>query len=146
MSDESGNSEEPKIVVDEGWKAQVEKEKQELEADNSPVLNDETATEQSIPPASFQVLMSTLATQAMAGLGFFPDPGTGKPSVNRPLAKHFIDMIGMLEEKTKGNLTPDEAEQTKETLHQLRMIFVSSKDAPATVDDEPEKPPIIELP
>ena len=79
-----------------------------------------------MPPASFGMLVTSLATQAMAALGFFPDPSTGETMLNRPIAKHFIDTLSVLDEKTKGNLTDQESEILSQALHQLRMVFVNS--------------------
>ncbi|QDT08961.1 DUF1844 domain-containing protein [Planctomycetes bacterium K23_9] len=82
---------------------------------------------QSPPPASLEVLLSMLFTQAMACLGQMPNPATGKPEINKPFAKHYIDTIEMLGEKTKGNTTEDETKMLGEALHALRMAFVSVK-------------------
>ena len=79
------------------------------------------------PPASFEVLISMLFTQAMATLGQMPNPATGKPEVNKPFAKHYIDTLEMLGEKTKGNLNEDESKMLSEALHALRMAYVSVK-------------------
>ena len=116
------NNEDPKIIVDDDWKAQVEREKEQLAAadSESPKASDE------MPPASFEMLVTSLATQAMAALGFFPDPSTGETMLNRPIAKHFIDTLSVLDEKTKGNLTDQESEILSQALHQLRMVFVNS--------------------
>jgi len=119
-------SEEPKIIVDEDWKSQVEKEKEELRKQESdaPAPGADEAMHQ-IPEASFQVLLATLATQAMAMLGLLPNmSGSGNTEVNLPMARHLIDMISVLEDKTKGNLTDEEAVSLDENLHQLRMAFV----------------------
>ena len=62
-------------------------------------------------------------------MGLVPDPVSGKPNVNRNLAKHFVDTLGILEEKTRGNLTDDEAALLTETLHQLRMAYVAVPDS-----------------
>jgi hypothetical protein len=142
---ESGSSDEPRIIVDEDWKSQVEREKEELkrEAEQATSQGEEQVP---LPPANFVVLLSTLATQAMAGLGLLPNPMTGKPEVNRPIAKHFIDLVAMLEEKTKGNLTDEEASQVQETLHQLRMAFVATKQEQADTESSEPKKPTIELP
>ncbi len=94
-----------------------------------------------LPPANFMVLLSTLATQAMASLGFIPDPSTGKPNVNRPMAKHFIDMLAMLQEKTKGNLDEEETNHLRDALHQLRMTYVSSENIDMNAPPEPEEKP-----
>ena len=96
---------------------------------------------QQLPPANFMVLLSTLATQAMASLGFIPDPSTGKPNVNRPMAKHFIDMLAMLQEKTKGNLDEEETNHLRDALHQLRMTYVSSENIDMNAPPEPEEKP-----
>ena len=131
----------PKIIIDDDWKSQVQQEKEQL---REKVESSSRASEQpQIPPASFQMLVTTLSTQSMAAIGFLPDPVTGKAEKNLPMAKHFIDTLGVLEEKTKGNLLPDEASLLTETLHQLRMAFIAvSKETP---EKEPTKPSI-ELP
>ena len=140
------NSEEPKIIVDEDWKSQVEKEKEQLrqaEADKPPEPNSD------IPEASFQVLMATLGTQAMAMMGLLPNPDGSKPETHLGMARHLVDMMGVLEEKTKGNLTEEEAAALKENLHQLRMAYVAvSQQASVPAPNEPEATPksSIELP
>ena len=141
MSEETGSGEKPKIIVDDDWKSQVEKEKEELKD-----TAEGEAEEHALPPASFMVLMSTLATQAMAAMGLIPDPMTGQPTVNLPMAKHFIDLLGMLQDKTKGNLTEEEANHLRDGLHQLRMIFVSSEQASTGTEDETAPKSSIELP
>ena len=144
------SEDEPKIIVDDDWKSQVEREKEQLAKEEAEKAAQPDAPEGShpLPPASFPILVSTLSTQALATLGYIPDPATGEASVNRGMAKHFIDTLGVLEEKTKGNLTPDEESLLTETLHQLRMAFVDSKNRQAGSEgpDQPEKPSSIELP
>lgn len=154
MTDKN-QTEEPKIIVDEDWKSQVEREKEELKnQDTASTPEEEAAADDfesmELPPASLQILLSTLATQAMGSLGLLPDPASGKPNVNRKLAKHFIDTMAMLEEKTKGNLTDEEATQLRDSLHQLRMIYLSTPNTPTAGSDKPSatepKKPTIELP
>ena len=79
------------------------------------------------PPASFEVLISMMFTQAMSMLGHMPDPNTGETNVNKPYAKHSIDTLEMLGEKTKGNLTEDETQMLSEAMHALRMAYVGAK-------------------
>ena len=157
MTEENQNrSDDPRIIVDEDWKSQVEREKEELRRQQATQTDGGTASPAdkksapSMPPASFSFLLSTLATQAMVGLGILPDPDSGKPVINRPLAKHMIDTLGMLAAKTKGNLTAEETEQLDGALHQLRMIYVSSgkdSESPDTnPESQPSKPSTIELP
>src|SRR5256714_6014383 len=70
------------------------------------------------------------AQNAALFLGQIPNPQTGKGEVNLELAKMFIDQLGMIQEKTRGNLTTEEAAVLKNTLANLQMAFVEvSKDA-----------------
>lgn len=78
-----------------------------------------------VPPASFTTLLTMLASQAMVALGQFPDPVQQKAVVRPRMARHFIDMIAALEEKTKGNLDAEEADALESILHQLRMTCVA---------------------
>ncbi|MFK7736033.1 MAG: DUF1844 domain-containing protein [Pirellulaceae bacterium] len=135
MSDEN---EEPKLIIDEDYKVQVEREKAELRAKQeaeaaagaSELKSDEETSSEAQPdvpppPASLTFLVTSLATQAMAAMGQIPGED-GKPlPVNLDYAKHFIDLIGVLEEKTSGNLEDDESKFLQETLHQMRMMFVA---------------------
>lgn len=84
-------------------------------------------TSQQIPPASFTVLIQTLATQASVALGVIADPRTNKPEVNLDMAKHFIDTLALLEGKTKGNLTSDESSLLAAATSQLQMAYVALK-------------------
>ena len=61
-----------------------------------------------MPPASLEMLVTTLVTEAMISLGQIPHPHTGEVMFQPQQAKYLIDMIDMLREKTKGNVTPDE--------------------------------------
>lgn len=139
--------EEPKIIVDDDWKSQVEQEKEQLknEATQTPPPADDDMS-QEMPPASFPMLVSTLATQAMASMGMIPDPHTGQPSVHKPMAKHFIDTLGMLQEKTTGNLAEEEATMIRDALHQLRMAYMAVPETPPAAPEPEEKKSSIELP
>jgi len=77
-----------------------------------------------LPPADFSTLVSMLSSQAMVMLGVLPNPATGKPEAQLEFARQFIDLLSILEEKTKGNLESEEELALKNTLHQLRMIFL----------------------
>ena len=78
-----------------------------------------------LPPATLSFLISTLATQAMVSLGVVENPLTGKTESQPDQARHFIDTLAMLEEKTVGNRTPEESELLRSCLHQLRMAAVT---------------------
>lgn len=81
-------------------------------------------------PASFLSLIMSLASNAAASLGMMPHPVTGETGVDLTTAKHWIDVLGMLEQKTRGNLGSQEAQVLESLLADLRMQYVSFADAP----------------
>ena len=96
---------------------------------------DETATEEAefdeagIPdaedPASFINFAMSIASNAASSLGLMEHPVTRKREVDLELGKHWIDVLGMLQRKTQGNLTPQEAQIVEAWLADLRMQYVS---------------------
>ena len=81
-------------------------------------------------PASFLSLIMSLASNAAASLGMMPHPVTGETGVDLKTAKHWIDVLGMLEQKTHGNLDGQEAQVVESLLADLRMQYVSFTSAP----------------
>jgi hypothetical protein len=76
-------------------------------------------------PASFVNFLSTLATNAAASLGAVPHPATGKRSLDLETGKYWLDVLGMIREKTKGNLHPQESRLLDGLLADLRMQYVT---------------------
>lgn len=76
-------------------------------------------------PASFVNFLSTLATNAAAALGAVPHPATGKRSLDLDSGKYWLDVLGMMREKTKGNLHPQEGRLLDGLLADLRMQYVT---------------------
>ncbi len=76
-----------------------------------------------IPPARFDILVQLLSSQAILALGLIPDP-QGNTEVRLPLARHFIDLLAVLETKTKSNLTGHESQMLERSLHELRVLFL----------------------
>ncbi|CAN5771017.1 hypothetical protein BH11PLA1_BH11PLA1_04550 [soil metagenome] len=113
------------ISVDADWKNQAAAERDRLAAQESKKpAGKGAAGQQELPPADFQTLLSTLVSQTLLYMGAFPDPQTGKAVVSLEYAKFHIDLIGVLEEKTKNNLTPQEAEDVGQVLNELRLRYV----------------------
>ena len=83
--------------------------------------------DEKLPPPSFSLLVASLGSQAMIALGQVPNPLDGKTEVRLDLAKHAIEMLAILEQKTKGNLDADETKMLDSVLHQLRMAFLAAK-------------------
>ena len=112
-------------------------EKTAEDFETAPVAAEETETapqmedfdeDEDIPgaqdPASFINFLSTLATNAAAALGAMPHPVTGQRSLDLDSGKYWLDVLGMLREKTKGNLHPQEARLLEGLLGDLRMQYV----------------------
>lgn len=78
------------------------------------------------PPATFEFLVHTLFTQALMALGRIPNPITKQAVTNLATAKHFVAMLAMLEEKTKGNLDRDDRRLLDEAQHQLRVLVLQA--------------------
>ena len=81
-----------------------------------------------LPEIDFVTFILSLATSAFIQMGEHEDGTAGGP-VNLPLAKQTIDMIGMLREKTRGNLDPDETHIVESALYKLRMRYLELKPA-----------------
>jgi hypothetical protein len=77
-----------------------------------------------LPRITFSTFIFSMNSSALYHLGMVPDPTTGKTEKNLPLAKQSIDILGMLDEKTKGNLTSDEEKLLRHILHDLRLMYV----------------------
>jgi hypothetical protein len=80
-------------------------------------------------PASFASFLMSIASNAAASLGMMEHPVTRKREVDLELGKHWIDVLGMLEKKTRGNLLPQEQQILEGLLADLRMQFVSLSNA-----------------
>lgn len=98
-------------------------------ADEQEELVDAAYDEAEIPgandPASFINFLMSIASNAAASLGMMEHPVTGQRGVDLPLGKHWIDVLGMIEEKTRGNLSPQEQQIFTGLLADLRMQYVS---------------------
>jgi hypothetical protein len=101
--------------IDESWKEAVEKERESLKAEGKFI------------PAEpdFNFFITTLALQASIALGQIPSPATNQKEEDSVQAKFLIDTLGMLKEKTKGNLNPDEANLLENVLYELRMQYIA---------------------
>ena len=121
------NEQKKKIIVDEDWKQQAQKEKEILAAQEEAENKDKQEKEQShgpLPEGNFAALISMLTTQALFAMGLLQMKGQEERKPDLELAKYNIDMLQVLEEKTKGNLTDEEEAVLVNTLNELRMGYV----------------------
>jgi len=117
---------EKKIIVDEDWKQQAQKEKEILAAQEEAEKNktrEQKTRRGPLPPGNFAALVSMLVTQALFALGVIKVEGQEKEP-DLEMAKYNIDMLETLHEKTKGNLTEDEQKVLQNTLNEVRMAYV----------------------
>lgn len=128
----------PSLHIDTDWKKQAQEEKQRLAEQEQKKAAERSAAgpapgrrpmtggrpAREMPPASFASLVNTLVTQALFYLGDLAPQG-GEPMVNLDMAKHQIDTLSMLEDKTKGNLTDEEKRLLDTALYEGRMRYVT---------------------
>jgi hypothetical protein len=118
---------EKKIIVDEDWKQEAQKEKEILAAQEQAEKKDKQQEKTSrgpLPEGNFAALISMLATQALFALGLLQIKGQEERKPDLELAKYNIDMLQVLEDKTKGNLSKEEEIVLANTLNELRMGYV----------------------
>ncbi|MBN1419031.1 MAG: DUF1844 domain-containing protein [Planctomycetes bacterium] len=117
--------------VDDAWKDRAEKEKQTADERTR-----RDAEARMMPAASFAMLLETYALQAIIALGGGRTPeeaedaegadGIETPEKDLRVAKFAIDMLGVIEQKTKGNLTPDEETGLRSLLQDLRLRYLEA--------------------
>lgn len=110
----------PKIIVDSDWKAEAQREKERIQE------KVEHQAPQAIPDPSFPELLEIIVMQALVGLGLMGGGPRGERIPPQPeIAKHYIDMIELLGNKTKGNLAAEEKKMVEDALYELRLRYVS---------------------
>ncbi len=109
--------EEKKIIVDSDWKAEAKRDKERLAEETAHAGGPS-------PPPNLAELINLIVMQAMAGMGLLGGPGGERIPPHLEAAKHFIDLLQVLEDKTKGNLTPEEKQLLDQVLYEMRMTFV----------------------
>lgn len=87
---------------------------------------DETAGDARLPAVDFHTFVLSLGSSALLHLGELEHPEGGATEKDLPLAKHTIDILSMLEEKTKGNLTSAEEKLIQSLLYDLRLRYVNA--------------------
>ncbi len=121
-----------KLIIDEDWKSQVEAEKEAArqadETRKSAEARPSAAARGPLPLANLTFLVSTLYLQGAIALGLLPNPVSNKADVQLDQAKHAIDLLTMLQQKTEGNRTPEESGELEAALHELRLVYVQTQE------------------
>jgi len=106
--------------------ASSKEEKEKKDAKSASPGREKTA-ESHLPEMNFPTFIMSMNASALVHLGVIEDPASGKKEKHLPLAKQTIDILRMIEEKTRGNLTEDEEKMLKSILYDLRIIYVKEK-------------------
>lgn len=112
-----------KIIVDDDWKAEAKREKERLAQ--------QTQEREKLPDASFVELLNLIAMQAIAAMGLVGTPDGRRLPPDLELAKHYVDLLQVLDDKTRNNLTPDEKKMLDQVLYEMRMRYVQVSSAGA---------------
>jgi len=141
--------EKPKIIIDDDWKAEAQREKERLAQETQQQTSGAAAGVAAPPVADFAALVNVLAMQAMICLGGVRGPGGQAIPPNPEMAKFHIDLLDVLDQKCRGNLSDEEKRTLDVTLYELRMRYVqmvSASGAPGTGGvgpaGAPEGPPM----
>ena len=108
------------LHIDSDWKAEAAREKERLASQES------TETKAAPGEANFVELLNLLAMQAAIALGGYQGPGGERVAPNPAAAKHQIDLLGVLEDKTAGNLSDEEKKMLDGVIYELRMQYVQA--------------------
>ena len=117
-------TDEPKIQIDSDWKAEAQAEKEKLSAAAETAVEEKSQKQQALPPADFKGLMGLLASQAIMGLGAVQDREGRGVMVDLEGARFAIDLLVVLQEKTKDNLKEEEQKELDTVIPELQTRFV----------------------
>jgi len=132
MGNDKNDEEQEKgfVVKDKRFSAKKEEKEESIIKEDGKVeetpREDTSAQEALLPEIDFTHFILSLSSSALIQLGEIQDPFTKKSAKNLSLAKQTIDLIGMLKEKTKGNLIPEEEKVIDYILYDLRMRYVKA--------------------
>ncbi|MFH0888719.1 MAG: DUF1844 domain-containing protein [Planctomycetota bacterium] len=104
--------------VDEEWKQKASEEKKHLSED----VKDKESVE--LPPPDFNTYLTSMSVQVLISLGQIENPITKKKEIDLPQGRYIIDLLTLLKEKTKGNLTKEEEDNFRNMLSNLQLLYV----------------------
>ncbi len=119
MADAQNPDDSPKIIIDSDWKTEASEEKAKLAEETQDAGHGEP-----IPDPVLLELVNMVAIQASIGLGGYKSPTGETLAPDMAMAKHYIDLIELLKNKTAGNTTEEETKMLDGVLHELHMQYV----------------------
>jgi len=127
----------PKLHIDSDWKTEAQQEKERLAEQEE---GQPKGAAGALGKPSFRHLLDMIVMQAMVGLGGMRAPTGEVIPPDLEAGRYYIDLLGVLEEKTKGNLTPEEQRVLTAVLHDLRTAYVQLVTAAASGNVPPDPP------
>lgn len=125
---ETDPNEKPQILVDDDWKSQAQAEKEKLAEAEAQAKEQGGAGDdprgRGLPPADFSALIDVMVTMVLPYLGGVADKETGGVMFDPEISRFYIDLLSVVEEKTKGNLSDEESKKLSEVLTGMRMQYV----------------------
>jgi Domain of unknown function (DUF1844) len=121
MSDQGREAQESKIIVDSDWKQEAAKEKAELDEKTKDV-----GQRGEIPEPVFAEIVNMIVMQAAMALGGMKSPDGKNMPPDPEVAKHYIDLLDLLGQKTSGQLEEEEKKLMETVLHEMRMHYVEA--------------------
>ena len=116
------------LHIDSDWKAQAQAEKEAMKAKAAKTTQAPEAGPNALPEPSMKALVGMLASQAIMGLGVMQDPETKGVVIDLQGSRYAIDLLSVVQEKTKGNLSDEEDAELEQILVELRSRFVQVAD------------------
>ena len=129
------------LHIDSDWKSEAAKEKEELAEKEAQQPLGRGAGGAGAPEANLLEIVNLLAMQAVVALGGYQGPGGERIAPNPFAARHFIDLLDVLQKKTVGNASEEEAQTLEAVLYELRMQFVQIANAAAASPPSPSSSP-----
>ena len=121
----SKEEETPKIIIDSDWKEEAAQEKERLDQQTK-----DAGRPRDLPEATFFEIANLLVMQGAVALGGYQGPGGENLPPDLAMAKHFIDLLDVLQKKTEGNLSDDETRALDAVIYEMRMRYVEATSAP----------------
>ena len=129
FSDGESRKEEKKLDKEESAEPSLEEPAASPEKKMHDEKGDDGGAEETLlPEVNFPTFIMSLNASALFHLGVIEDPSTGQTTKNLPMAKQTIDILSMLEEKTRGNLSKDEKDILENILYDLRIAYVRERE------------------
>lgn len=114
------------LHIDSDWKSEAAAEKERLVAQERDEAAKKDASGGASTSPGFLELVNMVAMQAAVALGGYQGPGGEQIPANHAAGKQFIDLLEVLAQKTKGNLSDEEEQVLKSVLHEMRMVYVQT--------------------